>query len=357
MGDLTPDALEQWLTRGALAARRGDFVMARRIFRALSRRVPAERRVWIGLARVAESATEREEALRRAGFANAVHQSLLPDLHHRAGITSFFAQQSFAVASPQDTDAIPPSLVVSDTAVVQPQQVVSPQALPQPQAVTPITDQQTRWRGWWLLVVLLALGGWLIVVLVGQLFETAPSVVTPPTQSAIGPLPSPLSAQTAVVTASVPTPSPPPPTPLPLPSPSPLPDTNPFGRFVSYDGWQIGLLRPDDVVVVDDALGLLQSDGRLLIALIAVSNEASRERTLPAGLFTIEDETGQRYYPLPGASLRYLDQFGRGLYGDLALEDQFTAQSGLRSVPLLFELPRQRTPVRLWVGDKSWELR
>lgn len=357
MGDLTPDDLEQWLTRGALAARRGDFVIARRIFRALSRRAPAERRVWIGLARVAESAAEREEALRRAGVANAVHQPLPPDLHHRVGAVLPPSQQSLPVASSLKIDAIPPSPVVLDTDVVQPQQVISPQALPQPQAVTPVIDQQTRWRGWWLLAVLLVLGGWLIVMLAGQLFEAAPSVATPPTQSAIGPLPSPLLVQTAAATAPVPTPSPPPPTPLPLPSPSPVPDTNPFGQFVAYDGWQIGLLRPDDVVVVDGALGLLESDGRLLIALIAVSNEASRERTLPAGLFTIEDDTGQRYYPLPGASLRYLDQFGRGLYGDLALEDQFTAQSGLRSVPLLFELPRQRTPVRLWVGDKGWQLR
>jgi hypothetical protein len=313
--------------------------------------------VWIGLARVAESAAEREEALRRAGVANAVHQSLPPDLHHRAGITSLSAQQPLSVASSQDVDAIQPSPVVSDTAAVPPQQVISPQALPQPQAATPVTEHQTRWRGWWLLTVLLMLGGLLIVVLSGQLFEAAPPVATPPTQSAIGPLPSPLLVQTAAVTAPVPTPSPPPPTPLPLPSPSPVPDTNPFGQFVAYDGWQIGLLRPDDVVVVDGASGLLQSDGRLLIALIAVSNEDSRERTLPAGLFTIEDDTGQRYYPLPGASLRYLDQFGRGLYGDLALEDQFTAQSGLRSVPLLFELPRHRTPVRLWVGDKGWQLR
>ncbi|MGQ9613548.1 tetratricopeptide repeat protein [Chloroflexus sp.] len=357
MGDLTPDDLEQWLTRGALAARRGDFVMARRIFRTLSRQAPAERRVWIGLARVAESATEREEALRRAGVTNAVLQSLPPDLNYRADITSLSTQQPFTVALPQDIDAISPSPMVLDTDAVQPQQVISPQALPQPQAVTPVTDYQTRRHGRWLPVVLVVLGGWLIIMLAGQLFEAAPSVATLPTQSAIGSLPSPLLVQTTAVTPPVPTPSPPPPTPLPLPSPSPVPDTNPFGQFVAYDGWQIGLLRPDDVVVVDDALGLLQSDGRLLIALIAVSNEASRERTLPSGLFTIEDDTGQRYYPLPGASLRYLDQFGRGLYGDLALEDQFTAQSGLRSVPLLFELPRQRTPVRLWVGDKGWQLR
>ncbi|WP_322814131.1 tetratricopeptide repeat-containing protein [Chloroflexus sp.] len=357
MGELTASDLEQWLTRGVLAARRGDFVMARHIFRALSRRAPAERRVWIGLARVAESAAEREEALRRAEVANVVLQSLPPDLHHRADKTALSTQQLFAAALSQDIDAFSPSPMVSDTAAIQPQQVISPQAFPQTQTVAPVTDHQTRRHGWWLLAVMLMLGGCLMFVLAGQLFETAPSIATPPTQSAIGPLPSPMLAQTAAVTVSVPTPSPPPPTPLPLPSPSPVPSTNPFGQFVAYDGWQIGLLRPDDVVVVDDALGLLESDGRLLIALIAVNNESSRERTLPAGLFSIEDDTGQRHYPLPGASLRYLDRFGRGLYGDLALEDQFTAQSGLRSVPLLFELPRQQTPVRLWVGDKGWQLR
>jgi hypothetical protein len=135
------------------------------------------------------------------------------------------------------------------------------------------------------------------------------------------------------------------------------PDTRNFGQFVSYENWRIALLRPEDVVIVDGELGTIRASGHVLIALIAVSNEAPVERALPADLFAVEDEMGQRYRPLPSASANYLEQFGRGVYGDLALEDRFTPQSGLRSVPVLFELPRNRKPLRLWVGDDSWWLR
>lgn len=335
MGDEVTFDLEQWLHRGALAARRGDVVSARRIFRALSRLAPHERRVWIGLARVAETAAERDEALRRIEHILPVEAAIHPNL--------------------------PPTLPVNgEGAVVEP--ALPPRLAP----AQPRAERQPHQRklGWLLPAILLLIAAGLLAVSwwqrqpVTSLPPTPfPTTQLPPTLAAIGPLPTPLPGGIVVTTPVVPSPSPPPPTPSPLPTPSPEPNTRTLGQLITYDQWQIGLLRREDVVVIDGELGAIRPAGRFLIALLAVSNEAPVERVLPANLFAVEDESGQRYAPLPGASRQYLDQFGRGLYGDLALEDAFAPQSGLRSVPVLFDLPANRAPVRLWAGGEGWPLR
>lgn len=335
MGDEVTFDLEQWLHRGALAARRGDVVSARRIFRALSRLAPHERRVWIGLARVAETAAERDEALHRIEHILPVEAAIHPTL--------------------------PPTLPVNgEGAVVEP--ALPPRLAPAQQRAQRQPHQ--RRLGWPLPAMLLLIAAGLLAVswwqrqLVTSLPPTPfPTTQLPPTLAAIGPLPTPLPGGIVVTTPVVPSPSPPPPTPSPLPTPSPEPNTRTLGQLITYDQWQIGLLRREDVVVIDGELGAIRPAGRFLIALLAVSNEAPVERVLPANLFAVEDESGQRYAPLPGASRQYLDQFGRGLYGDLALEDAFAPQSGLRSVPVLFDLPANRAPVRLWAGGEGWPLR
>lgn len=324
VGDEAAIDLELWLTRGALAARRGDLVTARRIFRALSHLAPADRRVWIGLARVAESVAERTEALQRAEYAVAAPLPLPPTLSRTADV---------ATTTVSATPSHPPEPVVI---VAQP---------------APL-----RYRSRWWFALLIILPGLLAVWWLMRVSVPETASVALPTVSAIGPLPTP-PTDGAVVTVPAITPSPLPPTPSPVPSPLLEPDTRNFGQFVSYENWRIALLRPEDVVIVDGELGTIRASGHVLIALIAVSNEAPVERALPADLFAVEDEMGQRYRPLPSASTNYLEQFGRGVYGDLALEDRFTPQSGLRSVPVLFELPRNRKPLRLWVGDDSWWLR
>jgi hypothetical protein len=323
VGDEAAIDLELWLTRGALAARRGDLVTARRIFRALSHLAPTDRRVWIGLARVAESVAERTEALQRAECTTA-HLPLPPVLLRTED--------------------------VSTTTVS-----VAPSPLPAP-VVTATQPAPLPYRSWWWPALLLVILGLLAVWWVMRVSVPETASVALPTVSAIGPLPTP-PTDGAVVTVPAITPSPLPPTPSPVPSPLLEPDTRNFGQFVSYENWRIALLRPEDVVIVDGELGTIRASGHVLIVLLAVSNEAPVERALPADLFAVEDEMGQRYRPLPSASANYLEQFGRGVYGDLALEDRFTPQSGLRSVPVLFELPRNRKPLRLWVGDDSWWLR
>ncbi len=323
VGDEAAIDLELWLTRGALAARRGDLLTARRIFRALSHLAPADRRVWIGLARVAESVAERTEALQRAECTTAYLP--LPPVLSR-------------------TEDVP-------TAIVS----VAPFPLPAP-VVTVTQPTPLPYRSWWWLALLLVLLGLLAVWWLMRVSVPETASVALPTVSAIGPLPTPPIDETTVVTVPAITPSPPL-TPSPAPSPSSAPDTRNFGQFVIHENWYIALLRPEDVVIVDGELGTIRASGYVLIALLAVSNEAPVERALPTNLFAVEDEMGQRYYPLPGASTDYLEQFGRGMYGDLALEDRFTPQSGLRSVPVLFKLPRNRIPLRLWVGDDAWLLR
>ncbi len=323
VGDEAAIDLELWLTRGALAARRGDLVTSRRIFRALSRLAPTDRRVWIGLARVAESVAERTEALQRAECTTA-HLPLPPVLLRTED--------------------------VSTTTVS-----VAPSPLPAP-VVTATQPAPLPYRSWWWLALLLVILGLLAVWWVMRVSVPETVSVALPTVSAIGPLPTP-PTDGAVVAVPAITPSPLPPTPSPVPSPSSAPDTRNFGQFVIHENWHIALLRPEDAVIVDGELGTIRASGHVLIVLLAVSNEALVERALPPNLFAVEDEMGQRYYPLPGTSTDYLEQFGRGMYGDLALEDRFTPQSGLRSVPVLFALPRNRIPLRLWVGDDAWLLR
>jgi len=353
VGEETSIDLEQWLRRGAWAARRGDLVSARRIFRALARIAPSDRRVWIGLARVAESSAEREEALHHV--ATIVAEPLPPPLHpsdHSSDST-----QASALRKPDHSadSAQLPALPVSAT--------VAETTLPPPLAPVPPRDQPVRSRRSayrWLLATLIALAIGLLGF--GSWFRSDPTISSsspnlPPSLAAIGPLPTPLATGIVVITQVIPSPSPLPPTPSPVPTSSPEPNMRPVGQLIDHDNWQIGLLRPEDIVIIDGELGMIQPAGRLLIVLIAVSNEAMTDRRLPANLFMLEDDAGQRYYPLSEASSRYLEQFGRGLYGDLALEDVFTAQSGLRSVPLLFDVPTHRAPVRLWVGGEGWTLR
>ncbi|MEF3275675.1 MAG: tetratricopeptide repeat-containing protein [Chloroflexus sp.] len=336
MGGKLPIDLEQWLSRGALAARRGDLIGARRIFRALARMAPDERRVWIGLARVAETAAEREAALRRAALIVTALPPVLNSPETETPVT------------------LPPALPRTNEAPEMATQPPSAPVLP-PVNAPARPKPNLRWR-WSVILVagtLLGLGfGWWI-----RPSAAPPSATLPPTLSAIGPLPSPLPIGLSVATSVIPSPSPPPPTPSPAPTASPEPDMRVLGQLISLDNWQIGLLRPDDVVLIDGELGTIRPTGRLLVALLAVSNEAATDRILPASFFALEDDVGQRYRPLSGASRQYLEQFGRGLYGDLALEDIFTPQSGLRSVPVLFDVPANRVPVRLWAGNEGWSLR
>ncbi len=323
MGDQAEIDLERWLTRGAQAARRGELTSASTIFRALTRIAPHDRRAWIGLSRVAPTLAEREAALHQVAL---LGESTLPP-----------ALSLPTPAPPADTlQPLPPEF----------------------QSHPPSTAPTRAWRGRTItslmiaLVMLLLAGGWWLRQ---STTTTEPTAVAIPSLAAIGPLPSPRPPNASTAAPFIPTPSPF--LPAPLPTATPAPSALAVGHLVAIDNWRIGLLRPNDVVVIDGALGTIQPTGQMLIALLAVSNESARSRILPRDLFAIEDDAGQRHFPIPDASTRYLDLFGRGLYGDLALEEPFAPHSGLRSIPILFDLPLNRAPVRLLVGDEGWIVR
>jgi hypothetical protein len=70
-------------------------------------------------------------------------------------------------------------------------------------------------------------------------------------------------------------------------------------------------------------------------------------------MFALIDEQGQRYQPVAGASSAYLDTYGRGLHGDLALEDQIPPTSGMFSVPLLFDVDPNASELILTMGQDA----
>jgi hypothetical protein len=78
---------------------------------------------------------------------------------------------------------------------------------------------------------------------------------------------------------------------------------------------------------------------------------------IPPDLFVLSDSAGRSYLPVPGASSTYLNVYQRAQYGDLALEDVFDPSSGMRSVPILFDVPPDASGLRLTVsgaGPAGW---
>lgn len=130
-----------------------------------------------------------------------------------------------------------------------------------------------------------------------------------------------------------------------------------MGVPIEVDGWAAVLVRPDDALPLDGAIGDLQPAGRFVLAVVAVSNNSPTPRALPADLFVLVDGTGRRYTPVPGASTAYLALYERAQRGDLALEDVFEPVVGLRSVPLIFDVAPDASGLRLTVagaGPAGW---
>jgi hypothetical protein len=96
-----------------------------------------------------------------------------------------------------------------------------------------------------------------------------------------------------------------------------------------------------------------------VLAVVALSNNSPQARTIPPELLTLIDSAERRYSPLPGASSAYLDLYGRGQRGDLAFEDRVDPLSGMRSVPVLFDVPLDAGALRLTTpasGAAGWPI-
>ncbi|WP_129626406.1 hypothetical protein [Candidatus Oscillochloris fontis] len=336
----TKPQLEALLRSGVAAARAGRRGAARDLFLAMSRVYPTDVRVWLGLAKVAADDDEQRRAL---------EQVLALDPQHLQ------ARQRLAQLAPPP-EAVPPPLTPTPTPT-------APPAAPE-QPVGPHTPHFPLLNRLALVVIVLLLLG--IIALFGiHQWGVAQPVATQPTQPTailqVDPSPSPLP--TLIPTAAPPIPSTPPtrpPLPPTLPAPSPTPPTSlPLGMVVEADGWSTTLLRPDYSLVFDTSIGELQPSGRFVLVLMAVANNSAEARLIPLDLFTLVDARGRSFSPLPNASSTYLSLYPRGQYGDLALEERLAAQSGMRSVPIIFDVPRDATGLKLMVrasGNLGWPI-
>lgn len=358
--DAQPEAaageLERLLNLSTRAARNGNRAVARQLLYAITREYPQEARAWLWLAGVAENPAEQQQALERVlelDPENPLALQRLEQLRSRE-------------------DATGPMAFTPPGNVAVPRQ---PQAAPaRPPAVE---REQPRDNGRFFLIVV----GVLLAAIVGTLVyqglnSNAGNVAVQPTPPLVprDASPQPASTQAAVLPTAPAVPSAPPPTAvattgigaveLPpdvppaatsdaVPPAPPVATTGalPMGALREHDGWQATLLRPDFAVVLDGAIGDLQPQGRFVLALISISNNGSMPRRIPPDLFTLIDGQGRSYQPVPNASARYLEVFGRGQRGDLAFEDEIRPDSGLVSVPLLFDVPPDASDLRLAMGD------
>ncbi|MGQ9927759.1 MAG: hypothetical protein ACUVS4_12930 [Chloroflexaceae bacterium] len=372
-----PD-LDKLLALASGLAQGGNTGNARTLFVALTREYPQDARPWLGLAAVAASPDERRVALERV-------LALDPNnIHARSALQRLIEQNGRSEA----TAGVDTALLVSE-------------ALPFPEPPEPATTipvapsepgeeegEQTPFpllnaiMSGVILMLLVILGVVIARALLdGRLAANAPvapmaagrqpdTPVAAVTRAAVAPLASPPPVSTAdaaptslpailplpgaadgdptVVLAPTLTLSPT----LPV-APAPLP----MGTVVDYDGWSVTLLRPDYAVTLDGAIGDLRPSGRFVLTVVAVSNNQPQPRRLPPDLFLLRDASGRAYPPVPGASSAYLALYDRAQRGDLALEDEFAPTSGMRSVPLLFDVPPDAGGLLLLVpgaGPAGW---
>lgn len=403
--------LEQLLRVGITAARNGNIPAARALFRALTREHPGEPRAWLGLAGCAENRDEQRHALEqvlqlspqhaqaRAALARlgapaaapaappAITRPLPADQHDADLVASGApAQPTAAQPSATDTQARPPidaagqppALITPPTEAARRPPPPAPADSPPPAVALAPTHAEAAPEeakahfpllniiGIAVILLLLGAIGWLIgttlqstAQLEGRPSATPallPAGATAPIGAGAESPPAPTGNAPAAPTAAAAVTRPagstaatPPAGSTARPAPS-AEATLPLGTILSYDGWQAVLLQPDYSLFLEGSIGDLRPSGRFILALLAISNDAAAPRRIPSDLFILNDGSGHRYLPLPGASTAYLSVCGRGLCGDLALEDTLDAGSGMRTVPLIFDVPPEATNLTLSLG-------
>jgi hypothetical protein len=343
------DDLERLLRVGVKAVRSGNMAAARGLFRALAREYPHDPRVWLGLAASAGDRDEQRHALEQVLARDPQNVSAHNGLA-RLDAALPPAPLDMAPATMPPPPPPPPEVIPAppEGGIPDPGAPVAPlEALPSDTAAN--ADQHA---GHFPLLNRIALG---LMALLGVLLLALIFWPRPPAQQQAAPpaptsaLPNPHPAPTEADLPAVATPAAAPvestnaPVVPTLAAPTalaatPTPATLPLGAVLEVDGWRATLLRPDYALLLDGAIGELQPNGRFVLALMAVSNGAAEPRTLPADLFTLTDSAQRTYTPLPGASAIYLATYGRE-YGDQALDEPFAAQSGMLSIPVLFDIP------------------
>jgi hypothetical protein len=138
-----------------------------------------------------------------------------------------------------------------------------------------------------------------------------------------------------------------------IPTPTAAPAQLLAPGVVQQGTWNAGLLRAEDAIFVDGAIGTLQPKGRFVLALIAVGNTSSTPTRIPSDLFWLRDAQGNRYQPLPRASTEYLNMYGRAQRGDLSMEEEIPQGGGNVSIPLIFDVPVTAQNLTLHVGNAT----
>lgn len=364
--------LERLLNTGAAVARSGNQVAARALFLALSREHPDDARVWLGLAEATADQDERLGALERAVALDPANER---------------ARAAFAELATAQPPADPSVTVILPETRAEAEAPAAPAAtaLVVAERGTPEDDSADEKAPFPLLnllalLLILALLGALGVIIgrnllgagqttaaatatpflavvpdPGALPTAPPAVQTPPpataaslpTEARSGAPPATEAAQSTAATTAQPAPTQP-------AAAAPTASTElPLGQLIDYDGWSATLLRPDYAVTLDGAIGDLQPAGRFVLAVVAVMNNSPNPRLIPPDLFALTDAAGRTFLPTPGASTAYLALYERGQRGDLALEDVLDAGSGVRSVPILFDVPLDATSLRLTMSGAA----
>jgi hypothetical protein len=368
---------ERLLQVAAQAAKTGKRDAARGIFRALSRDKPNDLRVWMGLAATAATADERRGALERALALDPRNPVIQRELAALGGSTALVAPTRAAQPRVDDADAqVTVQLASGETRTASLVTLLSPDdeaAYFPPATARPIGSRRVErsvsfgWLSGLLSIAALALLIWFAWPSLRPgtqslpLIQATPALLVPTNGVTIVPVTTMASAvQATPVPATVLLPSALPTTAAPL-VPTLVPTSGPLalGTVLEYDGWSATLLRPDYALALDGAIGDVQPQGRFVLALMAVRNGTALTRAIPGELFVLFDEQGRSYLPTPGMSSVYLDLFERGQRGDLALEDTFPANSGIVSVPLIFDVsPDAQGLVLTLAGDRDqgWAL-
>lgn len=356
-----PDPIVALLQTARRARQNGDHAGARALLHAITARRPDDVRGWLLLATVAANRTEQRHALERVLALDPTNQAA------RRALEAMTAAQPI---EPAPTIAPP----VEQTSTFS-----------EPDEEEYASDEPARTVRWPLYAVL-GLAFTVIFVsglLIWQQQQAQFSPATPlPASAAIAtttPLPAGAIATAANTTAPTDAPaiaatelptvapiltSPPEPTPQPSAAPIVAPTAEPppqptatpainFAQFQQQDGWNVSLLKPNDAVVLSGSIGQLQPQGRFVLALVTVSNQASSERQLPVDLLTLVDGQGNRYAPIPAASTAYLQAYGEGQAGVVSMESSIAPGDVVASVPLIFDVPEAARNLQLTVNQAS----
>jgi hypothetical protein len=310
---LTPEQIDGLLqtSQRALAAENADG--ARALARLLTRQAPHDRRTWLLLSELAETEEERQHAQQHAAVLAVPHNPATP---HRQ------RQQPASSAS----------LSIGSL----------------------LHSASLRW--------IFIVGSGLLLVLLLWSLRTEETTQAPADTRQAGNPPTPMAPGEApplptVAGVAARQPDEPTHTPVNVATPFALPMTIGFGSVLEENNWHATLISSTYITILEGSLGSIQSEGQLVLVVVAVGNTESSARRLPPDFFVLLDDQGRSYRAITGASSIYLANYGRGQRGDLALEDMIPPGGGMFSLPLIFDVPQDATGLILTMTrnpDGGW---